>query len=184
MHKILMLGPQGSGKGTQAKILAAALGIPHLSMGELLREAALKDDDRGRLIRPIVTTGELVPFSVALSVLVDRLAAGDAARGYLLDGFPRNEDQFTHFDAYDQPTHVIVLTVPYETSLERLTKRAQLEGRVDDTQEVIARRLEIYAQETDPMIRHYRERGIVHEVDAVGAIEEVAARVAAVFGKV
>jgi adenylate kinase len=182
MHKILMLGPQGSGKGTQAKILAQWLQVPHLSMGELLRAAALQDDDRARVIRPIVTTGELVPFSVALSVLVDRLAEGDAQNGYLLDGFPRNEDQFLHFDAYDQPTHVIVLTVPYEVSLDRLTRRAQLEGRVDDTQEVIARRLQIYANETDPMIDHYRERGIVHEIDAVGSVEEVAQRVAAVFG--
>lgn len=176
-----MLGPQGSGKGTQARMLAEKLQIPHLSMGELLRAAALHGDERALRIKPILKTGELVPFELALSVLIDRLAEGDGVRGYLLDGFPRNNDQFQQYDRYDQPTHVVVLEVAREVSIERLTKRAEAEGRIDDTPEVIARRLEIYDQETEPMIGNYHERGIVHRVNARGTIEEVFARVWAVF---
>jgi adenylate kinase len=162
-------------------MLARKLQIPHLSMGELLRAAALHGDERALRIKPILKTGELVSFELALSVLIDRLAEGDSVNGYLLDGFPRNNDQFKQYDRYDQPTQVVVLEVPREVSIERLTKRAVAEGRIDDTPEVIARRLEIYDKETDPMIDNYRERGVVHVVDARGTIEEVAERVQAIF---
>lgn len=181
MHKILMLGPQGCGKGTQALRLSDKLGVPELSMGHLLREAAEKGGIFAEKIASIMRSGELVSDTDALTVLKERLAQADVADGYILDGYPRNEAQFQAFDEFDQPTAVVVINVPRDISIARLRGRAESEGRVDDTPAVISRRLEIYEENTKPMIEHYRSRGIVHEIDGVGSIDEVAERIAKIF---
>lgn len=178
MHKILLLGPQGSGKGTQAAILSEKLGIPALSMGQLLRDEIARGGMIADRIRDIVYGGGLVGDDVAIVVLAKRLQESDAQKGYILDGFPRNEEQFAAYDAYDQPTHVVVLELDKNSALDRIAHRTRIEARADDTPEVIARRLALYDAETIPMLEQgYATRGIVRHVDAVGTIEEVANRV-------
>ena len=181
MHKILILGPQGCGKGTQAALLSKKLGIPQLSMGQLLREAAKGAGPLADEIRAIQTAGTLVPDTVAIRVLDARLTQPDTQQGYILDGFPRNQEQFDAFETYATPTLVLVIEVPPEVSLPRLMKRAELEHRMDDTPEIIQKRLKIYEDDTRPMIKHYEDRGLVKFVDGVGTIEEVAERVNKIF---
>lgn len=181
MHKILILGPQGCGKGTQANILSQRLGIPELSMGALLRAAVAENGEFAERIAEIQKRGELVSDGDAIEVLRRRMQQDDTVRGYILDGFPRNEEQYRTFINFDIPTAVIVITVPHDVSMQRLLKRAETEKRVDDTPEVIERRLQIYHDETQPMIAHFSERGIVHEIDGSGTVEEVAARIAKIF---
>lgn len=182
MHKILILGPQGCGKGTQAALLSKRLDIPQLSMGQLLRETAKGTGPLAEQIRQIQQAGNLVTDEVAIKVLDARLQQPDTKRGYILDGFPRNEEQFLAFEKYATPTMVLVIDVPSEVSVPRLMKRAELEHRPDDTPEVIQKRLRIYEEETKPVIRHYEDRGLVRTVDGVGTIEEVEARINKVFG--
>lgn len=181
MHRIIILGPQGSGKGTQAKILAEKLGIPHLSMGQLLREEATHDTELGRKVRELVNGGILVSDEVAKAVLMQRLTESDTKDGYILDGFPRNHEQYAAVQDIEQPTAVIVLNIPPAVSRERLEKRAEIEGRKDDTPEVIEKRLEIYRNDTLPIIDEYQARGVVREIDGVGSIEEVAKRIEKLF---
>ena len=173
MHRILIQGPQGCGKGTQAVILGKRLGIPHLSMGQLLREAAHDDPS----IRSFTDRGELVPDAVVHKVLMQRLANADCANGYILDAFPRSESQYQTTKDDVIPTAVIVINVPPEVSLERMRSRARIEKRDDDTPEAMRRRLEIYEHETKPIIATYRAMGLVRDVDGVGTIEEVAERI-------
>lgn len=180
-HKILILGPQGSGKGTQANILANKLGIPALSMGALLRDAAGKGGETGEEIARIQKIGALVPDEVAGEIFLARINERDAENGYIIDGYPRNEAQYKVYVSLDTPTAVIVITVPHDVSVQRLHDRAMKEGRVDDTVDVITRRLQIYHDETQPMISHFHEHGIVHEVDGVGTVEEVAERIGKIF---
>jgi len=182
MHKILILGPQGCGKGTQAALLSKKLGVPQLSMGQLLRETAKGTGPLADQIRGLQTAGSLVPDIIAIKVLDARLKQSDTNRGYILDGFPRNEEQFRAFEKYATPTIVLVIEVPPEVSLPRLIRRAELEHRVDDTPEVIAKRLKIYELDTRPMIRHYEDQGLVRFVDGVGTVEEVTERIKEVFG--
>ncbi len=177
MHRIFILGPQGCGKGTQATILSEYLGIPHLSMGHLLREEASAGGELSEKIQSILNSGSLVPDVVVKEVLLKRLGLPDAKDGYILDGFPRNIEQFLAFEDCDQPTAVIVITIPRAVSIERLSKRAELENRTDDTPDVIARRLDIYEADTLPMIEEYRKRGIVRDVDGTGTIEAVASEI-------
>jgi adenylate kinase len=181
MHRIFILGPQGCGKGTQAKLLGEHLGIPQLSMGGLLREAANKDTELGRQVREIVESGSLVSDVIAEAVLRERLGQSDVRDGYILDGFPRNNEQFSAFSKFDQPTAVIVIKIDRDESIRRLMKRAVTEGRQDDTPEVMAKRLDIYETETVPIIKLYEERGIVRAVDGVGTVEEVAERIRRTF---
>ncbi len=183
-HKILILGPQGSGKGTQASILANKLGVPALSMGALLRDAATKGGVIGDEIARIQKMGALVPDEVAGEIFRARILESDATSGYIIDGYPRNEAQYDVYAALDTPTAVIVITVPHGVSVQRLHDRAMKEGRADDTVDVITRRLQIYHNDTQPMISHFTERGIVHDVDGVGTVEDVAARIEALFVEV
>lgn len=177
MHRIFLLGPQGCGKGTQAVILAQRLGIPEFSMGQLLRDAAAGTDNLAERIRVIQAKGELVPGTIVAEVLRARLDKPDCANGYILDGFPRNQDQYEAYAKHDKPTAVIVIQVPRDISIERIAHRSRTEHRTDDTPDAIRRRLEIYDQDTEPMIDNYREQGLVREVDGVGTVEEVADRI-------
>ncbi len=177
MHRIFLLGPQGCGKGTQAVILSERLGIPQFSMGGLLREAAAGTDELAGRIRAIQESGELVPGTVVAEVLRARLDKPDCADGYILDGFPRNQDQYDSYAKHDRPTAVIVIEVPRDVSIERIAQRSRIEHRTDDTPDAIRRRLEIYDQDTEPMINNYRAQGLVREVDGVGTVEEVSDRI-------
>lgn len=178
MHRIFLLGPQGCGKGTQAVLLSERLGIPQFSMGQLLRDAAQGEHELAERIRAIQSRGDLVPGKIVVEVLRARLSAPDAVRGYILDGFPRDQDQYDAFAEHDRPSAVIVIHVPREISIARLMSRARVEHRVDDTPEIIAHRLDIYDRDTDPMIEHYRQQGLVRDVDGVGSIADVAERIA------
>jgi len=177
MHRIFLLGPQGCGKGTQAVILAARLNIPQFSMGQLLRDDETGTDDLADRIKRIQEKGELVPGTVVAEVLRARLDKPDCANGYILDGFPRNQDQYDSYAEHDNPTAVIVIQVPRDVSIDRIAHRSRTEHRTDDTPDAIRRRLEIYDQDTEPMINNYRMQGLVREVDGVGTVEEVADRI-------
>lgn len=181
MHRILILGPQGSGKGTQAAKLSEYLGIPYLSMGHLLREEAKGEGELAEKVRAVVETGSLVSDVIAEMVLRKRLGQPDVTDGYILDGFPRNFEQMKAFVGFDQPTAVIVIDIPKRESRARLQKRALTEGRTDDTPEVIEKRLGIYSTDTVPIIEEYRKLGVVREVDGMGTVEEVAARIQKLF---
>ncbi len=178
MHKILLLGPQGSGKGTQAAILSEKLGIPAFSMGQLFRDEVARGGMIADRIGDILLRGDLVPDDIAIVILAKRLQEPDAKKGYILDGFPRNEAQFAAYDQYDQPTDVVVLNLSKDSALDRIAHRMRIEKRADDTPEVIEKRLALYDAESIPMLeRGYASRGIVRQVDATGTIEEVAERV-------
>lgn len=179
-YKILILGPQGSGKGTQANLLSGRLGIPAFSMGQLLRDEIATGSDLGKVIEEIIHRhGKLVPDDIAERVLQKRLGAEDTKGGYILDGYPRNAGQEEVFQRIDTPTHVLLIDVPIGESLARLTKRAELEGRVDDTPELIRTRLDIYENDTKPILDTYRERGLLRVVDGIGTVEEVRVRILA-----
>lgn len=183
MYKILILGPQGSGKGTQASLLAERLGIPALSMGALLRDEVNSGSALGKEIDAIIHgQGKLVPDQTAAEVLKRRLVQADAAGGYVLDGYPRNIAQYNVSLDIVQPSHVLLIDVPAAESLARLSKRARLEGRVDDTTELINTRLNVYENETKPILEEYRRAGVLHEVDGIGSIDEISSRIAAVLG--
>lgn len=178
MHKILLLGPQGSGKGTQAALLSQKLGIPAFSMGQLFRDEVTAGGMIADRIRDILVRGDLVPDDIAIVILAKRLQNPDTQNGYILDGFPRNEQQFAAYDQYDQPTHIVVLNLTKNAALDRIAHRVRVEKREDDTPEVIEKRLALYDAESIPMLEHhYTPRGIVHQIDASGTIEEVAERV-------
>jgi len=178
-RRLLLLGPPGAGKGTQAALLAAAVGIPHVSTGEMLRAAVAAGTELGRRAEAIMAVGELVPDELVIGIVVERLAAPEAACGYLLDGFPRNEAQANSLAAAlgdDALELVILLDVADDELVARLLSRAVAEGRVDDTEETIRRRLEVYREQTEPLIAYYEGRGILAAVDGLGAIDEVFGR--------
>lgn len=177
MHKILVLGPQGSGKTTQAEVLSKKLGVPYFSMGQLLRDQVAKGGERAKMIGEVQKMGDLVPFEVVVNVLDERTREPDARDGYILDGFPRSFEQMTAFEKYDMPTAVLILDIPREESIARLTKRAGIEGRADDTPEAILKRLRVYDEETLPVLEHYKEKGMAYVVSGVGEVPEVTERV-------
>lgn len=182
MHRILILGPQGSGKGTQAKILAKKLGIPALSMGQMMRDEMASGSELGRKLQVSVETGVLASDEDALQVFKNRMNKDDVQGGYIIDSYPRNVAQYEMAKSVFIPTAVIVLDIPREESLSRLVKRAKLEGRTDDTPEIIDRRLGIYHAETEPMIELYRQEGLAHDISGMGTIDEIAQRISDVLG--
>ena len=175
---ILLLGPQGSGKGTQAKRISEAYGIPHIASGDMLRAAMAAETELGRRVKPIYDRGDLVPDELMIELIRERLGQDDTENGFALDGFPRTLPQAEALDPMlreigKELTVVFVLQLPDGVCIERLTKRAQLEGRVDDTPEAIAKRLEIYRRETEPLIEWYRIRSNVVTVHAERSVNEV-----------
>ncbi len=177
MHKILILGPQGSGKGTQAKILSQELGIPAFSMGDLCRAEIAEKTEIGQEIEHILAAGELISDEIALALMKKRVEQEDTKKGYIIDGYPRNDLQRALYEKYDRPTQVLVIVIPREETLKRIASRALKEGRVDDTEEGIKKRLEVYERETLPIIEGYGAQGLVSFVNGMGTIEEVAERV-------
>jgi adenylate kinase len=175
---ILLLGPQGSGKGTQAKRISAEYGIPHIATGDMLREAIASGSELGRQVKPILERGDLVPDDLMISLIRERLSRDDTAEGFVLDGFPRTMAQAEALDALlrelgRELTIVFELQLSDEACIERLLRRARLEGRADDTPEVVKHRLERYHQETEPVIEHYRATGKLVGIHADRSIPEV-----------
>ncbi|MEX0152128.1 adenylate kinase [Microbacterium sp. LMI1-1-1.1] len=182
--RLLIVGPQGSGKGTQGVRIAEALGIPVVSTGDVFRQNVSEGTDLGLEVKSIIDAGDLVPDELTSAVVRDRLSQADAADGFLLDGYPRNLAQVMHLDEFlegrdESLDAVIALVVPREESISRLKTRATEQGRADDTEEGIATRLAIYERETAPILGVYGTRDIVDEIDGVGSLDEVAARITA-----
>jgi len=161
---VLLLGVQGSGKGTQAKRLAAEYGLAHVATGDMLRTAIANGTPLGQRVKPIYDAGDLVPDDLMIELIRERLAQPDTEAGFILDGFPRTMPQADALDSMlaeiDRPlTVVLELQVPDKVAIERLRKRADEEGRSDDTPEAIAKRIELYHELTKPLVSHYRLAG-------------------------
>ncbi|WP_448005843.1 adenylate kinase [Agromyces bauzanensis] len=186
--RLLIVGPQGSGKGTQGVLVARAFGVPQVATGDIFRENVSNGTELGKQVQAVIEAGDLVPDELTSELVRDRLGQPDAAHGFLLDGYPRNLGQVDDLDGFLEPRGealdaVIELVVPREESIARITQRAAEQGRTDDTEEVIANRLAIYERETAPILEVYRERGIVDEIDGVGTLEEVTDRIFAALAK-
>lgn len=180
--RLLIVGPQGSGKGTQGARIAERLGIPTVSTGDIFRENIKGGTELGLRVKAMIEAGDLVPDSLTGELVRDRISQDDAARGFLLDGYPRNAGQVKDLDEFlnsrNEPLDaVIVLDVPRDESIARLTLRAEQQGRTDDTEDVIAYRLSIYESETAPIVAVYQERGIVDVIDGVGTLDEISERI-------
>jgi len=176
------MGPPGAGKGTQAKYVAEHFKIPAISTGDIFRANVTQGTPLGIEAKRFMDAGEYVPDQVTNLMVRDRIDEPDAVAGFLLDGYPRTLAQVEELDGMVAFTGhsldaVIVLTADREEIVERLLRRAETEGRADDTEDVIRRRQEVYAEETEPLIAIYRERGLTHEVDGMGEVDEVTQRI-------
>jgi len=182
--RLVLVGPPGAGKGTQAAVIAAKVGIPHISTGDIFRANVGEETTLGLEAKKYMDAGQLVPDQVTNAMVADRLTQPDMVPGFLLDGYPRNLDQADvlagFLAAAETPLDVVVeIVVDNEAVVARLLSRGQ--GRADDTEEVIRRRLEVYASETAPLVGYYRERGLLRKVDGVGSVNDVTARILAVL---
>jgi adenylate kinase len=188
MKRVVLFGPPGVGKGTQGGRLAAALGVPAISTGDLFRAHVSNGTDLGKRLSALIASGDYVPDSITNSMLAERLAEPDAAGGFLLDGYPRTADQVAELDrllavsgtALDA---VLLLAAPDEVLQERLAKRAAEQGRSDDTPEVIGHRLGLYHAETEPLVALYDAADLVLRVDGVGTTDQVHERLLAAIGQ-
>ena len=182
--RMVLLGPPGAGKGTQAARIGRRLGIPAISTGDIFRAHVAGSTELGRRARAYMDRGEYVPDSVTNAMVADRLAEDDAASGFLLDGYPRTAAQV---DALDEMLSergealdvVVEITADADAVVERLLGRAAEQGRADDTEPVIRRRLEVYAEATAPLAAIYEDRGLLLRVDGMGGIDEVTDRIMA-----
>lgn len=180
--RLLIVGPPGAGKGTQASQIAERFGIPAISTGDIFRANIKGQTDLGQRVQAIIEAGELVPDELTNEIVEDRLKQDDASEGFLLDGYPRTVEQVHALDDMLAPmgaklNAVVLLEADTEAVVERLLKRAQLEGRADDTEDVIRHRQEVYAAQTAPLIDVFTKRGILVSVDGMGTVEEVATRI-------
>jgi adenylate kinase len=175
---VLLLGSQGAGKGTQAQRISEAYGVPHVATGDILRAAMAAGTELGLKVKPIYDSGHLVPDDLMIGIIRERLAEDDTEQGFILDGFPRNLAQAQALDTMlgnigRVLDAILFFAVSDEIGMERALSRAALEGRADDTREVIARRLEIYHRETEPIVEHYRTTGKLVPLHADRSIEQV-----------
>lgn len=182
--RLLIVDPQGSGKGTQGVRIAETFGIPVVSTGDIFRANIKGGTELGQKVTAILDRGDLVPDELTGEIVRDRLAQDDAANGFLLDGYPRNTAQVGHLEEFlagrgESLDAVILLDVPRDESISRLSLRAIEQGRSDDTEEAIAHRLDIYERETAPIIDVYSEKGIVDRIDGVGSLDEITERIVA-----
>lgn len=180
--RILLMGPPGAGKGTQAVVLAERLGVPHISTGDIFRANVAGGTPLGIEAKRYMDAGEYVPDSVTNDMVRDRLGHDDARNGFLLDGYPRTLAQVAELDSMlaDNGTsldRVVELTADIDEVVARLLNRAQEQGRADDTEEVIRRRLEVYTEQTAPLTAVYSERGLLSQVDGMGAVNDVTGRI-------
>ncbi|MFE6647787.1 adenylate kinase [Nocardioides sp. NPDC057772] len=180
--RLIIMGPPGAGKGTQAKFIAEHFGIPAISTGDIFRANVSQGTPLGVEAASYMDKGEYVPDSVTNLMVRNRIDEPDAANGFLLDGYPRTLAQVEELDGMIKFTGhaldaVVVLTVDKDEIVQRLLQRAELEGRADDTEEVIRRRQEVYLEETAPLIEVYKGRGLVHEIDGMGEVDDVTKRI-------
>jgi adenylate kinase len=181
-RRILLLGPPGAGKGTQAAILVERLGIPQISTGDMLRAAVRAGTPVGREARAYMERGDLVPDDVVIGVAEERLDQPDARRGFVLDGFPRTTGQARALDRLLERLDVslercLALEVDDDALVGRLLRRKAIEGRDDDSEAVIRNRMQVYRAETEPLLAYYRNCGVLTEVDGKGSVDEVAKRI-------
>ena len=180
--RIILLGPPGAGKGTQAVRLSAAQGIPHISTGDMMRAAVQQGRALGKKVKEFLDRGDLVPDTLVIDIIRQRLGQSDCGKGFVLDGFPRTVDQakaLTHLLAEMKigDVRVLEIRVPDALLIERIQKRGQeSSGRSDDTAEVAAHRVKVYWTNTFPVIEYYKGLGTLVSIDGVGSIDEVHAR--------
>ncbi|MDO5617371.1 adenylate kinase [Kocuria sp.] len=182
MTRMLIIGPPGAGKGTQAVRISERLGIPAISTGDIFRYNIKNGTELGKEAQSYTDAGNLVPDSVTNRMVRDRLAEDDAQNGFLLDGYPRNAAQVEELDSIlaergENLDVVLQLTADTEELVARLLGRAAEQGRADDTEDVIRHRLDVYEQETAVVVDLYAARGIVREVDGLGSIDQVTERI-------
>lgn len=184
--RIVLLGPPGSGKGTQAALLVERLGVPHISTGALLRNAAKRGTELGLKAKALTDKGELVPDDIISDMIEERLSRADVANGFILDGYPRNLAQARSLDALlermGQPVdEAILIDLDAERIIRRIAKRAKEEGRADDTEETVRNRLQVYAQQTAPVADYYAERGLLTKVLGEGGVDEIFQRLVSIL---
>jgi adenylate kinase len=177
-----LIGPPGAGKGTQAERLSQAFGIPAISTGDIFRHNVKNETELGKQAKAFMDRGEYVPDSLTNDLVRDRLSHADASEGFLLDGYPRTADQVNELDAILADSDrsldaVILLTANTDEVVRRLLGRAAEQGRADDTEDVIRRRLEVYEEQTAPLISIYAARNLVISIDGLGGVEEVTERI-------
>lgn len=182
MSRLLLIGPPGAGKGTQAALLSEHFSVPAISTGDIFRYNVKNQTPLGVEAKGFMDRGEYVPDSLTNALVRDRLSHEDAQKGFLLDGYPRTIDQVHELDSILADSGrkldvVVQLTADNEELVRRLAKRAEIEGRADDTPEVIRRRLEVYDSQTAPLIDVYASRGLVAMIDGLGEIDDVTARI-------
>jgi adenylate kinase len=179
--RILLLGAPGAGKGTQAETLVARLGIPHISTGDMLRKAVADETEIGLKAKAVMDSGKLVSDEIVIAIAEERLAQPDAEKGFVLDGFPRTQPQAEALDGMlgrlgTPLDRCIAVTVDTEAVVQRLLKRAELEGRADDNEETIRERMQVYDAQTAPLLNYYSDKDILAQVDGMGSVEEVSDR--------
>lgn len=185
--RIILMGPPGAGKGTQAKAVADRLGIPAISTGDIFRANVAEGTPLGVEAKRFMDAGEYVPDEVTNAMVADRLAAEDASAGFLLDGYPRTEAQVAELDRMLEQSGasidvVLELTADTDELVTRLLGRAAEQNRSDDTEPVIRRRLEVYSEQTAPLVTLYDERGLLVRVDGLGTVDEVTQRILDALG--
>ena len=188
MTRLLIVGPPGAGKGTQAARISEAFGVPTISTGDIFRFNIANETELGKQVKAIVDAGDYVPDTLTNALVTDRLTEADAANGFLLDGYPRTTDQVryleellaSHGHAIDA---VVRLVADQDEVVSRLRQRAVQQNRTDDTEEAIRHRQEVYQRETAPLLEMFAERGLLIEVDGLGPVDEVTERIYAALAE-
>lgn len=181
--RLLVIGPPGAGKGTQATRMAQHLGVAHISTGDMFRHHATTGTDLGQQVDEIMKAGEYVPDEITVQMLAERLAEPDAANGFILDGFPRTGGQVSALDGLIGEDGLDAVVV-FEVDLDELTKRLLIRGRADDTEETIRNRFRVFTEQTAPLLEIYGGRGLLVSVDGMGEMDEVTDRIVRALEKV